>query len=60
MLFRIGLKELQARGGGLDNLQGSDECKIAIAESIHRNTTVSQLRAAERPRMQSGANVISG
>jgi hypothetical protein len=56
-LFQIGTKEIQTTGGGLDSLQGSDERKIAIAESIHRNTTVSQGWVAERLRMKSGANV---
>ena len=53
-LFRIGLKKIQTTGGGLGSLQGNDERKIAIAESIHRNTTASQGCVAERLRMKSG------
>ena len=41
----------------LERLPGSDERKVAIVESTHRNTTVSQGRIAERLRMKSAANV---
>ena len=41
-LVRIGLKKYQLKEEALDRLPGSDERKVAIAESIHRNTTVSQ------------------
>jgi len=41
----------------LERLTGSDERKVAMAESTHRNTTVSQWRIAERLRMKTAANV---
>ena len=56
-LVRIGLKKYKLKEEALDRLPGSDERKVAIAESIHRNTTVSQAWIAERLRMKSAANV---
>jgi hypothetical protein len=56
-LIRIGLKKYKLKEEALDSLPGSDERKVAIAESIHRNTTVSQGWISERLRMKSAANV---
>ena len=56
-LARIGLKKYKLKEEALDRLPGSDERKVAIAESIHRSTTVSQGWIAERLRMKSAANV---
>src|SRR6202022_5177901 len=56
-VVRIGLKKYKLKKEALDRLPGSDERKVAIAESIHRNTTVSQAWIAERLRMKSAANV---
>ena len=47
-LVRIGLKKYKLKEEALERLPGSDERKVAIAESIHRNTTVSQAWIAER------------
>jgi hypothetical protein len=56
-LVRIGLKKNKLKEEALERLPGSDERKVAIAESIHRNTTVSQAWIAERLQMKSAANV---
>ena len=56
-LVRLGLKKYKLKEEALEGLPGSDERKVAIAESIHRNTTVSQGWIAERLRMKSAANV---
>ncbi len=56
-LVRIGLKKYKLKEESLERLPGSDERKVAIAESIHRNTTVSQAWIAEPLRMKSAANV---
>ena len=56
-LVRIGLKKYKLKEEALEGLPGSDERKVAVAESVHRNTTVSQGWIAERLRMKSAANV---
>ena len=47
-LVRLGLKKYKLKEEALEGLPGSDERKVAIAESIHRNTTVSQGWISER------------
>jgi putative transposase len=51
-LIRIGVKKYKLQEEALDSLPGSDERKVAIADSIHRNTTVSQEWISERLRMK--------
>jgi putative transposase len=56
-LVRKGLKKYKLGEETLEELPGSDRRKVAIAESVHRHTTVSQGWIAERLRMKSAANV---
>jgi REP-associated tyrosine transposase len=56
-LVRIGLKKYKLEEEELERLPGSDERKVAIAESIHRYTTASQGWIAARLWMKSAANV---
>jgi putative transposase len=56
-LVQMGLKKYKLKEEALDAMPGSDQRKVAIAESVHRNTAVSQGWIAERLRMKSAANV---
>ena len=51
------LKEAGLRRADLERLPGSNPQKVAIAERLHRETTVSQRWIAERLRMGSAGNV---
>jgi putative transposase len=56
-LVRTGLNKYKLSEEALERMPGSDRRKVAIAQSIHNNTTVSQKWIAERLRMKSAANV---
>ena len=56
-LVRQGLERFKLSESDLKSLPGSDPRKVAIAESIHKNTTTPLGWTAERLQMKSAANV---
>ena len=56
-LVRQGLERFKLSESDLKSLPGSDPRKVAIADSIHKNTTTPLGWTAERLQMKSAANV---